>query len=272
MFKSILICLTILLSGTVAHTQLGLGGAGGEVTPSGFAANAVDFDGTNDSLDRGADLTGAVDDQQGVISLWFRIDSGDGSFLFVFDTSQARIRIFKSSSNSFEFDLKNSSAAFIVFDINSPAITAGADWHHFLWGWDISVPTCQLYIDDVDEPLSNCIQTDPAEVDGTQSDWFLMRSNTGGSRFNGCAAEVYYHQTTYLDFDTESNRRLFNDGSGGSAGGKPVDLGSDGSTPTSSQPIIYLNGDNTNFQTNQGSGGNFNVEGSLAACSTSPSD
>jgi len=75
-----------------------------------------------------------------------------------------------------------------------------------------------------------------------------------------------------LDLDTVSNRRLFNDGSGGGAGGKPVNLGSDGSTPTGNQPIIYLNGDETNFQINAGSGGNLTVTGALTACSDGPSD
>jgi hypothetical protein len=66
----------------------------------------------------------------------------------------------------------------------------------------------------------------------------------------------------FLDISVEANRRKFIN-----AAGDPVDLGSDGSTPTSTAPIVYQNGDFTNFETNQGTGGNFTVTGALTTCS-----
>jgi hypothetical protein len=46
-------------------------------TPStAYIANAVDFDGTNDYLVRGADFTGNMDDSRGIFSCWARLDGG----------------------------------------------------------------------------------------------------------------------------------------------------------------------------------------------------
>jgi hypothetical protein len=50
-------------------------GSGG--TPF-IAVDAADFDGTNDYMSRGAALTGLSSGKSGIVSLWFRIDGGDG--------------------------------------------------------------------------------------------------------------------------------------------------------------------------------------------------
>jgi len=55
---------------------------------------------------------------------------------------------------------------------------------------------------------------------------------------------------------------------------KPVDLGSDGSTPTGTAPIMYFsrrNGAST-WGDNKGSGGTFTQSGTFLAGSDSPSD
>ena len=45
--------------------------------------------------------------------------------------------------------------------------------------------------------------------------------------------------------------------------GKPANLGADGSTPTGTQPILYLANPFATFQNNLGSGGNFTENGEL---------
>ena len=47
------------------------------------------------------------------------------------------------------------------------------------------------------------------------------------------------------------------------ADGKPANLGADGSTPTGTQPILYLANPFGTFQNNLGSGGNFTENGEL---------
>lgn len=273
MFKSFLISMAVVLAlistGVKSEAQtMGLGSAGGAA--AAYTANAVDFDSTNDSIARGADLTSAVDDPQGIISVWFRMDGSDGVNMVLIDPAGGRLRNFRNTSNDFNLLAADSAGAAILSDLTSGAFTSGVDWHHLIMAWDATVPTCQIYLDDTDEPPGSCNAR--SDTDGTATDWFIGILNSGSLRWDGCMSEFYYNQTTFLDMDTVGNRRLFNDGTGGSAGGEPVDLGSDGSTPTSGQPIVYLNGSEDAFATNAGSGGNFVVTGALSACSTSPTD
>ena len=57
---------------------------------------------------------------------------------------------------------------------------------------------------------------------------------------------------------------------------KPVDLGADGSTPTGSQPVIFMHYDTSgspnDFATNLGTGGAFTADSPLAASLTNPGD
>ena len=252
------------------------------LTPSGaqgaaaYVANAVDFDASNDFMARGAALTGAADDDQGILSIWFRLDGSDGGNPIMFFNPDSTAQFYRNSSNSIFFEFRTTASAVALRDNDGGAggLTAGADWHHGLLSWDVSVPTCQFYLDDVDvQPIDDCQNLAQVLDVAGPTNWCIGTNDcVGANKWDGCMSEFYYNSTTHLDMDTESNRRLFNDGTGGSAGGEPVDLGSDGSTPTSGQPIIYLNGTDSTFQTNQGSGGNFTVTGALSACSSSPTD
>ena len=82
-------------------------------------------------------------------------------------------------------------------------------------------------------------------------------------------AEFYLNFGEYLDFSTESNRRLFSD-----ASGNPVDIGLDGSGLTGSAPTAYFSvrsGDAApDFATNRGSGGNTTITGTLDLVTPSP--
>jgi len=80
-------------------------------------------------------------------------------------------------------------------------------------------------------------------------------------------ADLYLNTATSLDLSSTANRRKFI-----SAEDKPVDLGSDGSTPTGTAPLIFLSNPTATWQNNLGSGGNFNENGALTDAGDSPSD
>jgi len=126
-----------------------------------------------------------------------------------------------------------------------------------------------LYVNDVSDLLVAVYVNEI--INYTVESWVVGASSTGTFKFNGAIAELWFNMGQYLDFSVEANRRKFI-----SATGKPVNLGSDGSTPTGVAPIVYqrINGGDAaaGFATNLGTGGNFSVVGSLDIASTSPSD
>ncbi len=79
------------------------------------------------------------------------------------------------------------------------------------------------------------------------------------NKFHGDIAELYW-TNEYIDLSSASNRLKFL-----TASGEPANLGADGSTPTGTQPLIYLANATATFQNNLGSGGNFTENGALTA-------
>ena len=232
-----------------------------------FVANAVDYDGTNDTLLRGSDLTGNADSKVGTFSAWVRLDGSNASQLRITATVGNTFIVRRLSDNTFGIQLENPAGTPILTLVSSTTYTSGATWLHITSAWDLSVPVAHLFISDADDEAGGSTETDDT-IDYTASDWAIgSNGGGGGQRWDGCMSEVYINTAEFLDISVEANRRKFID-----ASGKAVSLGSDGSLPTGTAPIVYLNGDSTNFEINQGDGGDFSVTGALDDCSTSPTD
>lgn len=247
-------------------SQVLLGRAGG------YVANAVDFDGTNDYLTRGAGLTGASDHSQGIFSAWLRLDGSDATLMRLIRAADGNaVLILRDSGNKFVFHLSNTAATSTLAFKTVNSYTSGSAWRHVLASWDLNFGAgsklSHLYIDGTSDITVTTDSGSAANVDYTQTDWGFMASHAGASLWNGCVSEFYFAPGQFLDLSDSSNRSKFR-----TAGGKPADLGSDGSTPTGTSPLVYLKGNAAGFATNSGTGGNLTLTGTLDTASTSPSD
>ena len=241
----------------------------------GFAVDAADFDGTNDYMLRGAELTGMADGKQGIVSAWVRLDGGNADDMYVLANSTTEtpngFGVSRQSDNKFTIWGVNAAGTKILHFSATTTHTSGATWRHVLASWDLAVDVSwHFYIDDVSEQSSVLTFTNDT-LDYTKGNFACGSKLTGATRMNGALAEVYFAPGQHLDFSVTANRRKFI-----SASGKPVNLGTDGSAPTGVAPIVYFHLDNgeavANFATNRGSGGNFAITGTLDTASTSPSD
>lgn len=142
-------------------------------------------------------------------------------------------------------------------------------WANILTSWDLSVPTMQIYVNDVSDYLDYS-----APIVGTMeySQLNQIQTGSGGQRLIGDLADVYINLSTFIDFTVTGNRRKFIDGSGNA-----VNLGVDGSLPTGTQPEFFYGGigaTTTSWITNLGSTGSqsdFIVEtGLLTGAATNP--
>jgi len=249
-------------------TPVGLFGGGSSV-------NAVDFDGTTNSLSRAA-LSGVAASAVGIVSVWVNFSSsattaanlimqqthpsvGDG--FYIERTNNVNAWIF--------YSLGTSSAGFLqIRSTNSYSSPSG--WHHILASWNTNaLPASRLYslyIDDADEANVNQ-NSGPAFLNNYPANGnFYVGSNTGGNELmDGCISELYFAPGQYLDFSVEANRRKFI-----TAEGTPQSLGTNGQDPTGTIPAIYLKGSSTNYGVNSGSGGNFTATGTFSDCATAP--
>ena len=233
-------------------------GAGG-----GYTAFGSDFDGTNDDMLRGGDLTGSVDGKTALFSGWFSKHS-QGSNEILLGNGSFRFEVLFNTSDEVRVNGRNVSGGTIL-DIRTTA-TFGSDqsWFHVLSSYDVGTAGRRhIFIDDVED--TNEVAFTNQLVDYTQTEWALGARTDESLRYEGCMSEIYL-ALEWFDITVEANRRKFI-----SAGKKPVSLGADGSRPTGTAPILYLPKPFGSFQENAGSGGDFTVTGALAACATSPS-
>jgi hypothetical protein len=237
----------------------------GGSTESGYSANAVRFDGSNDYLLRGAGLTSASDSKVGILSFWFQFQGGDGTELTILSGAATTVQIIRNSSNKIRLVLQNSGFAFGWDASTSTSYTADGTWHHFLASWNVGTSAGWIYVDDAAD-LSEVTNTDQ-DVEWTQSDWGIGSRTGASDKLNAEIADLYLNTATSLDLSSSANRRKFID-----AEDLPVDLEDDGSGPTGSAPIIYLSGATATWHTNKGGGGGFTESGALTDAADSPSD
>ena len=234
-----------------------------------FNPNAVKFDGTNDYLTRGADLTGIADSKSGILSVWLRQDydiaGANNQFLISPVAAGSRVQFFLGSNNKI-FLRGYNAATTKILDINSSPFSKSPKWIHFLASWDLATGVLNLYSNDTSDLTTTTNTNDTIDYAGG-ADWCIGNDFASHTiPFFGSMAELYFAPGQYLDFSNSTNRRKFID-----ANGLPVSLGATGSTPTGSQPAIYLKGDKSAFGVNSGSGGNFTLTGALETASQNPS-
>ena len=192
-----------------------------------FPVDAADFDGTNDWMERGAELTGIVDGTQGIFSGWVRLDGGDTSARQIISINGNTCIIQRSAADLFRLLLRDSTPTTLLDFKTVNTYITGSSWLHFLASWDTNFTAGNklhhLYINDVSDKQIAVDSAAAGTIDYTLGNWAVGNSVGGGNIFNGCLAEIYFAPNQYLDFSVEANRRKFI-----SSALKPVDLGADG--------------------------------------------
>ncbi len=214
------------------------------------------LDGSSDYYNLASDLTGNADSKEGNLSLWFRIDGGDGThrtfisgvnskFLFVIQTDN-KLRVYATTAVP----------AVVLRVATNTTYLAGSGWHHVLTSWNLATPEIAYAIDDAIVAHTETTLVD-GTIDYTITQWRVGRDTGGLYYLPGAVSELYFEPGDNLDPAVEADRRKFI-----SASGKPVNLGPDGSWPTGTAPIIYA--PDGNPANNKGTGGNFTAAGAPA--------
>lgn len=238
------------------------------VVISGFRAKAVTFDGSNDYLFR-AGLSGASDGGAATLSFWVKWANDDTyqSILFLAQSGDIKFYVRRDEANYIDVYGENSGGTILLrFRCAVDTSNVSHGWQHVLLSFQLN-SDAKIYINDANATFV-VPRNDPGSIDFT-----INEATVGASpppdylnKLNGDLAEVWFN-TSYLDLTVAANRRKFI-----KANGKPANLGSDGSLPTGSQPLLYFRGPASSFSTNRGTGGAFSLTGALTDAATSPSD
>tara|TARA_R110000796_G_C14522142_1_gene431010 strand:- start:399 stop:1154 length:756 start_codon:yes stop_codon:yes gene_type:complete len=245
--------------------KLMMAAATGGVAP--FTYDAVTFDGTNDYLTRGADLTGNVNGKSGLISAWLKTDSNSANrSIWRATTADAEIEIYRRSDNKVWVTFQDTGQHRDIFYKSGTSLVSADGWVHWMFAWDTAAGVSEMYFDGVqDSPSLDTNVNDT--LDYTNNNHHFFASTSGAQKWDGDVSEFYITLNETLDITSSTNRAKFSDGS-------PVSLGADGSGPTGNSPIIYLHIDEeetaNNFADNAGTGGGMTVNGALTTAATKP--
>ena len=215
----------------------------------------INFDGTNDYLARGADLTGNADTKVGTVSFWVKFNA-DGGTQRIWQNTSGYCSFYRTTNNAVIFAVSNSSGT-VLMDVRTSALTAASGWHHVMASWDLSITTAHVYVDGVSDYAEITAPTDDT-IDWTRANSWVGTQDAFSNKLNADIFDLYMNFAEYIDLSVEANRRKFID-----ADGYPVDLGTDGSLPTGTSPIVFLTGNLPGFITNTGTGGGFTENGTL---------
>lgn len=245
--------------------------AGTDSNVTGYSPGSAVFSGTP-YITSGGDLTGISNGNTGLISLWVKFGSdGSGENFWVSHTGNDEIAFYRRSDNTIWVNIADDSDNVDLFLKTSETVTVASGWTHLLVSWDVSAGYSDIYINDVQSSLS-LDTTTSGGLDYTHSNHFFFADRLGNDRFNGEVADFWLTvNNTRFELTTESNRRKFI-----SSDGYAVDLGSDGSTPTGTAPLVFFHLDRgeapANFFANAGTGGTTSLSSSSLTEGSDPNN
>lgn len=213
------------------------------------------FDGTNDALLRGGGLTGQVDSKLGIIAC--RVRFGNlGSIVNIFNRDTSAFALYKLDTDKVAVYGKNGAA--IVLRIDSTTTVASDIYYNVLIGFDMASQAASfLYLDDANS--SDYVTfTNSAITNAAATEWSIGSATNLTGKIDADITFLYVATGETLDFSVEANRRKFF-----TASGEIANLGADGSVPTGTAPIIYLEGRYNQWERNKGSGEGLTVTGEL---------
>ena len=240
-----------------------------------YIAEGVIFDGTNDWMARGGELTGVTSGKLLTTAFWFksRNDSENDAEILTSSSSvggswNAGTSVLKSPFYQIAVNAADNGGTKRL-DMRSSANKAliANGWLHFMLSVDMSDNNKRhLYLNDVSD--ANVVTYSNTNLDYTTliNDFAIGGAPSGGVKMSAELSDFYYAPGQYIDLSVEANRRKFI-----TAGLRPVDLGSDGSIPTGTAPAIYYTGNAASWAAgNRGTGGNFTVNGALTDSTADP--
>ena len=245
-------------------TALGSGGGSG-----GELAKSVDFDGANDYLSRSSDLTGNSDGKTFTFSFWVYIDKDSGGSDYILANRNSGLTDSTFGINiennfhgtglpNFAIMAKNTGYSSILSAQTPTSEFSLNTWNHILVSIDLAnTANRSVYINDTIISMSFSNYTD-SNIDFTLNNWSVA-SIMGGNSINGRLSNVFLSYD-YMDLSIEANRRKFI-----TTDSKPAD------GQAALNPIIYLPMDDPETcHINEGTGGNFVQNGTIARSNRGP--
>jgi hypothetical protein len=226
----------------------------------GAPVPAVKFDGSSTYLSKNS--TNGPDSKKGMLSFWFKWDGTPVDNSRIMNGTSGYVDLYiRPSQKGLIIRLSDANGTLHLRMFGTTPIVSDT-LYHAIWSWDVSsgAARSQFYLNGVDDENSSLTVNSDGSIDWSRPVLEIGRS-TGGAFYSKMeTAQFYLNTSDSLDLSNASELAKFID-----SNGNPVDLGVNGSIPTGSPPILFLNNTLSTWQTNLGSGGGFTGNGTLTA-------
>lgn len=234
---------------------------------SAYTQNVVNFPSTL-NLHRNGSLTGEANTDGMLLSLWYLRNADDNNAYPILGTNvitgfnePIRIRQLGSGAGTaYGWNVRATDSAGTTVHGDSSANTYDGKMEHFLLSISIASNKVRAYVNGAVTKSTTAAGINIGFNNQGTPDWDINKA-LGQTTRPGYYADFWFRMTTsFVDIDDAAIRAKF------ISGGKPVDLGDDGTEPGTGTPHIFLGGsmkaaDWEAAGNNQGSGGDFVVEG-----------
>jgi hypothetical protein len=221
--------------------------------PAEYWADCAAYNGSNQYHSRVSALTGIADGKVFSVALAFYQTAGSVQPIFTIQDGAAQRLSIKTEGlepHDLRFTGVTSGGSAALNATVSGAIAQDA-WHIVLASFDMTdTGKRNIYVNGANGSPSYGSYSDAA-IELSGANVYLGQESFGATYYFSGKIGFLYFSTEYIDFSQEANRLLFFD-----CFGYPVDIGADGSLPTGTAPLIYMNS-GFHLGTNLGTGGDF---------------
>jgi hypothetical protein len=234
--------------------------------PSGYVA--AFFSGTSTASRITIPTTTTFDTAStGIISVWVNFTAFQTDNM-IFGTTAGNIFFlrYNHTNNRAQCTIANSANTANINILTTVTLTTGT-WNNIVCSWNASSSVGTMYINGSGPGSPTFSGGSFVTAFSTDTPYILgyAPSNEAGAYTNGCVSEFYFAPGQFLDFTSPTNIALFYNS------GNPVNLGSNGQTPTGTAPALYWHGQYNNLSNLGTLGGSFTAAGNaLTNCSSAP--
>jgi len=256
----------MLIPGVVANRREAAGGGGGGVLADFDAAT---FDVKPEVLDSLNISTSPTVNGLALFSAWFKPTLQTVVLRTVYNSGDGPLYVthYKNTQGGIGIHFDGPSGIAALWYVQSTSYPwANGEWCHVMFSCDTSDTNKRhVYVNGSDVESTGTWHT-YADIDiGWNGNMSIgNKYQQTDQQFYGEMAELYC-TNEYLDLSVSTNRDKFAINESG--WWRPVSLGADGSSVTGTQPIVYVGGDYSDWDsgTNLGSEGDFTVNGPITA-------
>lgn len=262
------ILLALLLTGLscfgqafTLQDQAFVGASVPKVAANAYTAYATTFNGSSWLSNNTVYLTQG---KQCTVSVWFKLSGGDGTTMHICTWRNDGSVLRRNSDNTISFGVRGNAHNPAWIWSNTNLFTVASGWTHFAASFDSSDTNKRwIYINGA-QPIPDAgwgwttYWVDETLLTSDNPTLAIGSTYGAANKLVGCIAELWLG-SQYIDLSANIGKFY--------SGGKPVDLGSSGQTPTGISPEFYFKNSYATFNVNAGTNAvTMGVGGTLSDC------